>query len=225
MGAGFIENILRSQNAILAGISNTLSASLLAIAISTVFGILFGIVLTYGNKYVKLPFRLYVDIIRGIPALLIVFAVYYYVDFWLRAWNVNLPPFTAGFIALSLNAGAHVAENTRGALETISRGQIDAGRAIGMKFRQILLYILLPQAFVRMLPPWINIMTEIIKGSTLLSLIGVAELMLTTQQLIARYNDALQYYAFAGFVYFLINITVEQIGRFAEKKLSRGLNA
>ncbi len=94
-----------------------------------------------------------------------------------------------------------------------------------MKFRQILRYILLPQAFVRMLPPWINIMTEIIKGSTLLSLIGVAELMLTTQQLIARYNDALHYYAFAGVVYFAINITVEQIGRFAEKKLSRGLNA
>ncbi len=225
MGTGFFASIIRSQNAILAGISNTLSSSLLAILISTVVGLVFGIILTYGNKYARFPFRLYVDIIRGIPGLLIVFAIYYYLDFLLQTWNLSLPPFAAGFIALSVNAAAHVAENTRGALETIPRGQIDAGRAIGMKFRQILGYILLPQALVRMLPPWINIITEIIKGSTLLSLIGVAELMLTTQQLIALNNNALRYYAFAGFIYFAINITVEQIGKFVERKVSRGMNA
>lgn len=225
MGTGFFASIIRSQSAILSGISNTLSSSLLAILISTIVGLLFGIILTYGNKYVRFPFRLYVDIIRGIPGLLIVFAIYYYLDFLLQAWNLSLPPFAAGFIALSVNAAAHVAENTRGALETIPKGQIDAGRAIGMKFRQILRYILLPQALVRMLPPWINIITEIIKGSTLLSLIGVAELMLTTQQLIAMYNNALHYYAFAGFIYFAINISVEQIGKFVERKVSRGMNA
>ncbi len=221
---GFIQSIIRSQNAILAGISNTLSSSLYAILISTVIGLTFGIILTYGNKYAKIPFRLYVDVIRGIPGLVIVFAVYYFIDFWLRNLGLKMPPFVAGFIALSVNASAHVAENTRGALQTIPKGQMDAGKAIGMNFWKILYHILLPQAMVRMLPPWVNTITEIVKGSTLLALIGVAELLLTTQQLIAMNNNALQYYAFAGFVYFVINLVIERIGKFAEKKISRGIS-
>lgn len=224
MRIGFFESLYLSRTAILSGLFYTLSSSLLAILISTFVGILFGITLTYGNKYIKMLIRFYVDIIRGIPGLLIVFAVYYYIDFWLRSMGFSLPTFAAGFIALSVNASAHVAENTRGALETIHSGQIDAGKAIGMKFSQILRYILVPQALVRMLPPWINTITEIIKGSTLLSLIGVAELLLTTQQLIAMYNDALQYYAFVGFVYFIINVTVERIGKYAERRIGRGMS-
>ncbi len=221
---GFIQSIIRSQNAILAGISNTLASSLYAILISTVLGLTLGIILTYGNKYVKIPFRLYVDVIRGIPGLVIVFAVYYFIDFWLRNLGFGMPPFVAGFIALSVNASAHVAENTRGALQTIPKGQIDAGKAIGMNFWKTLYHILLPQAMVRMLPPWVNTLTEIVKGSTLLALIGVAELLLTTQQLIAMNNNALQYYAFAGFIYFVINFVIERIGKFAEKKISRGIS-
>ncbi|MEA5016229.1 MAG: amino acid ABC transporter permease [Candidatus Limiplasma sp.] len=221
---GFIESIIRSQSSIWAGVSNTLMASLYAILISTVIGITFGIILTYGNKYVKIPFRIYVDAIRGIPGLVIIFAVYYFIDFQLRSWGLGMPPFVAGFIALSVNASAHVAENTRGALQTIPKGQIDAGKAIGLKFWGILSHILIPQALVRMLPPWVNTITEIVKGSTLLALIGVAELLLTTQQLIAMNNNALQYYAFAGLVYFLINFVVERIGKFAEKKISKGMS-
>ena len=220
----FIQSLIRSQNAIMAGITNTLVSSLYAIAISTIVGVAFGIILTYGNKYAKIPFRLYVDIIRGIPGLVIVFAVYYFIDFQLRSWGLGMPPFVAGFIALSVNASAHVAENTRGALQTIPKGQIDAGKAIGMNFWQILIHILIPQALVRMLPPWINTLTEIVKGSTLLALIGVAELLLTTQQLIAMNNNALQYYAFAGFVYFVINFVVERLGKTVEKRISRGMS-
>jgi polar amino acid transport system permease protein len=221
----FFETIFRSRNAILSGITNTLTASLYAILISTVIGLTFGIILAYGKKYAKIPFRIYVDVIRGIPGLVIVFTVYYFIDFFLRSWGFGLPPFVAGFIALSVNASAHVAENTRGALETIPKGQIDAGKAIGMGFTKNLCYILLPQALVRMLPPWVNTLTEIVKGSTLLALIGVAELLLTTQQLIAINNNALKYYAFAGFVYFIINFVVERIGKFVAKKISRGISA
>ena len=220
----FIQSLIRSQNAILAGIANTLVSSMYAIVISTIIGVTFGIILTYGNKYVKLPFRLYVDVIRGIPGLVIVFAVYYFIDFQLRNWGLGMPPFVAGFVALSVNASAHVAENTRGALQTIPKGQIDAGKAIGMKFWQILYHVLVPQALVRMLPPWINTLTEIVKGSTLLALIGVAELLLTTQQLIAMNNNALSYYAFAGFVYFIINFVVERLGKTVEKRISKGMS-
>lgn len=225
MRATFFETIVRAQNSLLAGISNTLTASLYAILISTVVGLTLGIILTYGHKVFRFPFRAYVDVIRGVPGLVIVFAVYYMIDFWLRGLGYGMPPFVAGFIALSVNASAHVAENTRGALQTIPKGQIDAGKAIGMNFRKTLQYILIPQAAVRMLPPWINIITEIVKGSTLLALIGVTELLLTTQQLIATNNNALKYYAFAGLVYFLINFAVERMGKFIEKRISRGMTS
>lgn len=223
MNVTFVESIVRAQSALLSGIGNTLTASLYAILISTVVGILFGILLTYAPKAVRFPFRVYVDVIRGIPGLVIVFAVYYLIDFWLRNLGLGLPPFVAGFIALSVNASAHVAENTRGALQTIPKGQVDAGKAIGMNFRKILQYVLIPQAIVRMLPPWVNIITEIVKGSTLLALIGVAELLLTTQQLIATNNNALRYYAFAGLIYFIINFAVERAGKLLEKKIGKGI--
>ena len=223
MRLSFFESIARAQGALLSGLANTLTASLYAILISSVLGILIGIVLTYGHKVFRWPFRVYVDVIRGIPGLVIVFSVYYLIDFWLRSWGFGLPPFVAGFVALSVNATAHMAETTRGALQTIPKGQIDAGKAIGMNFRKTLRHILLPQAIVRMLPPWVNTITEIVKGSTLLALIGVTELLLTTQQLIARNNNALLYYAFAGFIYFLINFGIEKTGKLIEKKVSRGL--
>lgn len=223
MQVSFIESIVRAQSALWAGISNTLVASFYAIIISTCIGILFGIILTYGPKAARFPFRVYVDVIRGIPGLVIVFSVYYLIDFWLRNIGFGLPPFVAGFIALSVNASAHVAENTRGALQTIPKGQMDAGKAIGMNFRKTLQYILVPQALVRMLPPWVNIITEIVKGSTLLALIGVTELLLTTQQLIATNNNALSYYAFAGLIYFVINFVVERAGKLLERKIGKGI--
>ena len=221
----FLESILQAKNALLMGIGNTLTASAYAILISTAVGLLFGYILAYGNKYVRWPFRLYVDIIRGIPGLVIVFTVYYFSDYWLRSVGVKLSPFVAGYISLSVNASAHTAEMTRGALQDIPKGQIDAGKAIGMRFGQVFYHVLLPQALVRMLPPWVNTLTEIVKGSTLLQLIGVTELLLTTQQLISRNNNALRYYAFAGVIYFVINFALERVGKFAEKKISRGINA
>lgn len=221
----FWASIVASQSTLLAGLWKTIASSLLAIAISTAVGILFGIVLAYGNKIIRIPFRIYVDVIRGLPGLVIIFSVYYFIDFWLRGIGFALPPFAAGFIALSVNAGAHVTENVRGALQSIPKGQIDAGKAIGMRFGQILWYILIPQAVVRMLPPWLNTITEIVKGSSLLALIGVAELLLTTQQLIAKYNNALFYYAYVGLIYLIINVAIESIGKFAEKKIGRGINA
>lgn len=221
----FWASIILYKSAWITGLTNTLLAAFLAILISTIVGILFGITLAYGNKILRIPFRIYVDVIRGIPGLVVIFSVYYFIDFWLRGMGLALPPFAAGFIALSVNSGARVTEDVRGALQSIPKGQIDAGKAIGMRFGQIMRHILLPQALVRMLPPWMNTITEIVKGSSMLGLIGVSELLLTSQQLIAKNNNALKYYAFAGLIYLVINVTLEKIGKFAEKKIGRGINA
>ncbi|EPM78663.1 amino acid ABC transporter permease, partial [Pseudomonas syringae pv. actinidiae ICMP 18804] len=117
-------------------------------------------------------------------------------------------------------AGSHVSEIVRGALQAIPRGQIEAGKAIGLRFNQTLRYLLLPQAMRQILPTWVNSSTEIVKASTLLSVIGVAELLLSTQQVIARTFMTLEFYLFAGFLFFLINYAIELLGRQIEKRVA-----
>ena len=91
---------------------------------------------------------------------------------------------------------------------------------MGLKMRQILLLVLLPQALRQALPVWINTAVEIVKASTLLSIIGVGELLLKTQEIIGRTFLTLDFYIFAGLIYFLINFSIEQVGRIAERRLA-----
>lgn len=216
----FIRSLIVARNALLTGAINTITAAFFAIIIGTSLGILFGFILCYANKYVKFPFRLYVDIIRGIPGLVTIFTIYYMIGFLLKAIGVSLTPLASGIIALSALSSAQVAELTRGALQSIPIGQTEAGKAIGLRFEQIFLFILLPQAIVQIVPPWINTATEMIKGSTLLALIGVSELLLTAHQMVATSGRALPYYTFIGLIFFLINTLVQYLGGVLEKKVS-----
>ncbi|MGH8373993.1 MAG: amino acid ABC transporter permease, partial [Pseudomonas sp.] len=121
---------------------------------------------------------------------------------------------------LTLFCGSHVAEIVRGALQALPRGQMEASKAIGLTFFQALGYVLLPQALRQILPTWVNSSTEIVKASTLLSVIGVAELLLSTQQIIARTFMTLEFYLFAGFLFFVINYGIELLGRHIEKRVA-----
>lgn len=216
----FFNNLLIAKDSLINGLMNTLVASVFAIILGTLFGILIGIVLCYGNKYIKMPFRLFIDIVRGIPGLVIVFTVYYLVDFALKMVGITLSSTMSGIIALTVTSSVQIAELTRGALQNIDKGQVEAGKAIGLKFSQIFKLILLPQALVQMIPPWTNSATEIVKGSTLLSLIGTTELLLTAKQLVAVNGNALQYYLFIGIIFLLTNSGIEYFGKCMEKRLS-----
>lgn len=216
----FIESIINAKGSLLTGAMNTVTAAFFAIIIGTIIGILFGYILSYGNKFIKFPVRLYVDIIRGIPGLVTLFMVYFVVGYLLTGFGINLNALASGIIALSALSAADVAELTRGALQSIPKGQIEAGKAIGLRFEKIFLYILFPQAVVQIIPPWINTATEVIKGSTLLSLIGVSELLLTANQLAATGGRALAYYTFIGLIFFLLNTFIQYLGVKLEKKVS-----
>jgi len=202
------------------GAMNTITVTFFAIIIGTTLGILFGFILCYGNKYIKFPFRLYVDIIRGIPGLVTIFSIYYILGFLLSRVGINLTNLESGIIALSAFSTAQVAEITRGALQSIPKSQIEAGKTIGLHFDKIFVFILFPQAIVQIIPPWINTATEMTKGSTLLSLIGVSELLLNAHQLVATNGRALMYYMFIGLIFFLINTLIQFLGKLLEKKVS-----
>jgi polar amino acid transport system permease protein len=221
MSFDFFETIRNARFLLLGGTLTTLSVALYSIVIGTVLGLGIGFCLTYGSKVIRFPFRLYVDLIRGIPGLVTIFASFYILDYVFKvAFGLQLSPFAAGIIAFSIFCSAQIAEIARGALQSIPQGQIEAGKAIGLRFNQVFFNVILPQSLVQMIPPWVNSATEIVKGTTLLMLIGVTELLLSAQQLVGVYGHALSYYVMIGLFFFAINYGIENLGKYFEKKLA-----
>ena len=198
------------------GLLTTLQVSALVVVLSLALGVLFGLILVYGPLPLRLLVRGYSDLIRGIPILVLIFAVYY----GLPALKVNLISLTAAVTALTMFSTAQVIETTRGAIQSIHHGQAEAGKAIGLTFGQRLVYVVLPQAMRRFLPPWINSVTESVKGSALVSLIGVVDLMLAIQQVIGRVYEPLPLYVLGALIYFAINFSLSSLSRRLERRFA-----
>lgn len=212
--AEFLVQLWLAKGQLLEGLLATLAVSLVAIVIGSAVGVLVGIGLSFGPRPLRWLLRGYVDFIRGTPVLVLILASFYI----LAIVGVQLSAMGAGMFALSLFCGAHLGEIVRGGLEAIPSTQIDAGRSLGLTMTQILMLVLLPQAFRQVLPVWINTAVEIVKASTLLSVIGVGELLLKTQEIVGRTFLTLEFYVFAGVLFFLINFTIERLGRQAERR-------
>jgi polar amino acid transport system permease protein len=192
-----------------AGLAVTLLVSLLTIVLSLIAGVALGIALVYGPAPLRWLVRGFSDVVRGIPILVLIFFIYY----GLPVAGLNLPPFTAAVVALTCFKTAQVIENVRGAIGSIPRGQMDAAKAVGLTFRQRLASVIAPQAVRRFLPPWINGVTDAVKGSALVSLLGVTDLMHSIQQVIGRTYEALPLYVLGALFYFVINYALSLASR------------
>jgi polar amino acid transport system permease protein len=212
----FFDILWNARFTILSGLGITVLISAIAIAVGTFAGFFVGMALTYARGPLRWAARFYTDFIRGTPVLVLVLASFYI----LGTIGLKLSAFEAGVLALAVFCSSHVGEIVRGALGAIPRGQSEAAKAIGLTFWQSFIYVLLPQASRQALPVWVNTAAEIVKASTLLSIIGVAELLLTTQEIIARTFMGLPFYFFVGFLYFLINFAIERLGKYVERRLA-----
>jgi polar amino acid transport system permease protein len=182
------------RHALLGGLAITAEVSSSVIAIGSLIGIVGGILLQYGPWPIRLLARAYVDILRGIPLLVLILATFYGVAFA----NIQLTALSAGIIALSLFCGAHVSETVRGALGSIPVAQAEAAKAIGLR--------------------WVNTAVEIVKASSLLSIIGVVELLLATQQVVGRTYEVIPFYLTACIIYFTLNVIISQAGAALERR-------
>lgn len=191
------------------GLLVTLQVSLLVVLISLAIGVLMGVGIAFGPRWLYWPIRVYSDVLRGIPILVLIFFVYY----GLPALGIEIDNFWAAVVALAAFKVAHVIEIVRGAIQSIHYGQSDAGKAIGLTFWQRLWYVIFPQAIRRFLPPWINAVTETVKGSSLVSLIGVVDLMLAMQKVIGRTYEPMPIYVLGAIIYFLINYSLSSLSR------------
>lgn len=194
----------------------TLAVSGLVVTGSLALGLGLGVVLAFGPRWVGLPVRLFADTVRAIPLIVLIFTVYY----GLPALEVRLSPFWAAVAALTAFKTGHVVEIVRGAIISIHPGQMEAAKSIGLTFTGRLVHVILPQAVRRFLPPWINSVTDSVKGSALVSLVGVIDLMMAIQQVIGRTYEPMPLYVLGALIYIAVNATLSLASRRIEARFA-----
>lgn len=212
--ADMIDAIIYAIPYLMNGLGITLLVSGIVVALSLIAGVVLGVVLIFGPMPLRWVIRLLTDAIRGIPILVLIFAVYY----GLPPLGLNLSSFWAAVLALTLFKTAQVIEYVRGAVSSIPRGQMEAAKSIGLIFSQSLRYVIFPQAVRRFLPPWLNGVTDAVKGSALVSLLGVVDLMQAINQVIGRTYEPMPLYILGALMYFSINYSLSSASRMLERR-------
>jgi His/Glu/Gln/Arg/opine family amino acid ABC transporter permease subunit len=197
------------------GLLATLKVCLAAIAIGIVLGFVLGFGALSRFRAVRIAVLAYVDFVRGTPLLVQIFLVY----FALPVIGINFNEYWAGVIALSLNAGGFICEIVRASMQSIDRGQTEAAQSIGMRHGQIVLHVLFPQAWRRILPPLTNELISLIKGSALLSAISVYELTHAGQEIIATYFSPFEIFLLIALYYYALISALAWLSRYLERRL------
>ena len=192
--------ILQSIPLLAEGVVVTLQVSALSAVLGLALGVALGLGALSRSRAIRWCVAAYVDFIRGTPLLIQIFLVF----FALPMIGIRFDEFSAGVVALSLNAAAFVAEVVRGGVGSIERGQSEAAKAIGMRHRQVLVYILLPQAYRQMVPPLTNELISLVKNSSLLSVISVYELTRAGQAIISVHFVPFEIYTLLALYYYVL---------------------
>ena len=205
---------------LLGGLWVTIRLSLVSILLSVLLGILLGVVMTFKNPVTKCLSRVYLEFIRIMPQLVLLFLVYFGAT---KAFGLNLSGETSAVIVFTLWGTAEMGDLVRGALISIPKHQYESGPALGMENAQIYRYIIIPQTLRRLIPLSINLATRMIKTTSLILMIGVVEVLKVGQQIIEanRYtvpDSALWIYVTIFFMYFLVCWPVSMLAGRLEKK-------
>ena len=201
------------------GLVLTLQLSALSLAIAMVLGI--GASLLGMSKHAPLRAinAVYVSIIRGTPLLVQGFFIYFGLT---GVLGVRISAFAAGTIALSLNAGGYLSEIFRGGIQAVDPGQREAARSLGLSARQTTWRIIIPQAIRICIPSGVNQWCITIKDTSIISVIGLAELTKMGQQIIARTYQSFQVWIIVGVMYFAVIWLLTLAARYVERKVSLG---
>jgi His/Glu/Gln/Arg/opine family amino acid ABC transporter permease subunit len=194
----------------------TLEISVLAMLLATVVGVIFGLISASELGILKAVIRAYVYFVRGTPALVQIFLIY----FALPRIGLELTSFWSGVVALAFNSAGFIAEIVRAGLQSIDAGQSEAALSIGMTNRQSILFILLPQSLRRITPPLTNELITLVKSSSLLSVISVTELTRSAQVIIAAKFVPFELYAELAVFYLVIISALSWFSEYVEKRLA-----
>ena len=201
---------------LLSGLGYTVALSVVSILLSVFIGLLVALPGLASNRIARGFNRVYVEIFRAIPILVMLLWVYYGLPIVL---NINMGVFLAGMVALALCDSAFEAEIFRGGIQSIDRGQHEAAESLGLSYIDKMRYVILPQALRRILPPLGNQFVYMLKMSSLVSVIGLGELTRQANELVVTEYRPLEIYTVLVLEYLLLILIVSQGVRWLERRL------
>jgi His/Glu/Gln/Arg/opine family amino acid ABC transporter permease subunit len=201
---------------ILAGVELTLYVAVVAMAVALVLGLVVAFIRISPFKPLAWLANGYVQFFRGIPQFVFLLWLYYGIAILL---GINFRPITAGVIALSVQYAAYLSEIYRAGIQAIHKGQMEAGLSVGLSRPRIYQRIILPQAFRIVLPPTVNMWIGMLKDTSLVSVIGVQELMRTTELQSNFYFRPFEFYTAAALIYVTMTFVFSRIAGMIETRL------
>ncbi len=209
---------------LLSAMGQTLLLALLGLFFGCILGIIFGLASVVDNKISKTISLIYVNLIRGVPMIVLAFFVFYGVPY--GAKNLGIPMvFTAlqaGTICLALNCGAYMSEIIRAGIQAINPGQMEAARSLGLGYWRAMFRVVLPQAIKNMIPSIVNQFIITLKDTSILSVIGFPELVNKAQNVIAITFKSFETWAIVAVMYLVVILALQQVANALERRLKRG---
>lgn len=199
------ESGLTNLKFLISGITTTIYISLISIIISMLIGLVVTIPAIVKNKYLTYANIAYVEIVRSIPLLILILWVYYGLPI---LTGFSFSPFVSGIIALSISESAFQAEIFRGGINAVNKTQWEAATSLGLKFSQKLRFVILPQAFKVILPALGNQFVYVLKMSSLVSIIGIADLTRKANELVVSTYRPLEIYTFLILEYLILILVI-----------------
>ena len=202
---------------LLKGLWMTIAVTALALSLATAFGLVLALLRTSGIAFLATPTRIVVELLRGVPILVILFYIY----FVMPDIGIDLTAFQAGVIGLALTYSCYIGETFRAGIEAVDKGQIEAAKSIGMRRSLMMRRVVLPQAFKIVLPPYANNLVMLLKDSSQVSVISVAELTMQGKMLASSTFNNMTVFTLVALLYLCLTIPLNFAMRRLEGYMGR----
>ncbi|MBD5491246.1 MAG: amino acid ABC transporter permease [Lachnospiraceae bacterium] len=210
---------------LVAALGQTLLLTLLSLFFAMIIGMIFGLMNVGSNRVFNFIGTVYVDAVRGVPLIVLAYFIYFGVPAAIQGIGFEtfrLTALQAGTIALSMNCGAYMAEIIRAGIQSVDRGQMEAGRSLGLTYGSSMALIVVPQAIRTMIPSIINQFIITLKDTSILSVIGFPELTNVGKTIMGNTFMALQTWAIIGIMYMVVIVTLSKLSKKLERRINRG---
>jgi len=207
--------VVNSFPLLLVGAGVTIQITVLSTAIGFVIGLVVGVARISHLRPLRLLAEVYVEFFRGTPLLVQIFLFYFALPV---ITGQRIDPFIAAISACGINSGAYVAEIFRAGIQSVDEGQMEAGRSLGMTWLQTMRYIIVPQAFKRVIPPLGNEFIAMLKDSSLVSVIGFEELTRRGQLIIAKTYGSFEIWMSVAVIYLVMTLTISRFVAYLERR-------
>lgn len=206
-------------------LGQTLLLTLLSLFFAMIIGMIFGLMNVGHNRVFNFIGTVYVDAVRGVPLIVLAYFIYFGIPAGIQGLgfvNFRLTALQAGTIALSMNCGAYMAEIIRAGIQSVDRGQMEAGRSLGLTYGSSMALIVVPQAIRTMIPSIINQFIITLKDTSILSVIGFPELTNVGKTIMGNTFKNLETWAIIGIMYMVVIVTLSKVSKKIERRVNRG---